>query len=610
VGVEVLAPKAATRAIRAAAHVEPPPGAGDAGSHFDLSTLCELTWRPTLDGEPLSPAELTQLASTHRPLVRLRDEWVVVDPRVIAQLARAQQVSAADALAGALAGELKIDGESVPVDLGGELESLTTRLRSATAPHELGEPSGLVATLRPYQRRGLGWLSEMTDLGFGGILADDMGLGKTVQLIALHLERLGGPEPRPTLVACPATLVANWENELARFAPTVPVRRYHGTDRSLGDIGPDEVVVTTYGVVRRDHELLSQIHWGLVVADEAQQIKNPNAAISKALRTIGGQARLAMTGTPVENRLTELWALLDWTTPGLLGGVDAFRRNLAIPIEREGDAESTARLARLVAPFVLRRRKLDPDVAPDLPPKIETDHPVTLTTEQASLYRAVVEESLEQIEGADGIARRGLVLKLLTGLKQICNHPAQYLRQPGPLPGRSGKLEAFDDLVDAIGDAGDFTLVFTQYVAMGELLGEHLGHTGIGCEFLHGSLTLPRRADMVERFQAGEFPVFLISLKAGGTGLNLTRATHVIHYDRWWNPAVENQASDRAWRIGQDRAVQIHRLITQGTLEERIAQVLAQKAELAEAVIGGGESWLTELSDSELADLVQLGTER
>jgi len=610
VGVEVLAPAAMTRSIRAAAHVEPPPGAGDSGSRFDLSTLCELTWQATIDGDPLTPAELSQLAESRRPLVRLRDEWVVVDPRVLAQLTKRQQVTAADAIAGALGGELRIDGELTTVELGSELETLTARLHGATTPHDMAEPDGLLATLRPYQRRGLGWLSEMADLGFGGILADDMGLGKTVQLIALHLARMDRFDPRPTLVACPATLVANWESEMARFAPTVPVRRYHGTDRTLGGIVSAEVVITTYGVVRRDHELLSEIPWGLVVADEAQQIKNPNASISKALRTIPGEARLAMTGTPVENRLTELWALLDWTTPGLLGGVEAFRRNLAIPIERDRDAESTARLGRLVAPFVLRRRKIDPDVAPDLPPKIETDHPVTLSAEQAGLYRAVVEESLEQIEKVGGMARRGLVLKLLTALKQICNHPAHYLHQPGPLAGRSGKLDAFDDLIDAIVDAGDSALVFTQYVTMGNLLSEHLDAAKIGNRFLHGSLTLPRRAEMVSQFQAGEFPVFLISLKAGGTGLNLTKATHVIHYDRWWNPAVESQASDRAWRIGQDRTVQIHRLISTGTLEERIATVLAEKAELAEAVVGGGEAWLTELSDADLAELVQLGTER
>ena len=296
------------------------------------------------------------------------------------------------------------------------------------------------------------------------------------------------------------------------------------------------------------------------------------------MRKLPATARFALTGTPVENRLTELWALLDWTTPGLLGSVEAFRRSIAIPVERDRDEAAVERFSRLVAPFLLRRRKDDPTVAPDLPPKTETDHPVTLTAEQAALYRATVDEILEQIERAEGIARRGLVLKLLTALKQICNHPAQYLRQGGPLAGRSGKLDAFDELVTAIGDAGDSTLVFTQYVAMGDLLLERLAELGIPTEFLHGSQTLTHRARLVDRFQAGEFPVFVISLKAGGTGLNLTRATHVIHYDRWWNPAVENQASDRAWRIGQDRPVQVHRLISEGTVEDRIADGARREA--------------------------------
>jgi SNF2 family DNA or RNA helicase len=451
-------------------------------------------------------------------------------------------------------------------------------------------------------------MSEMVDLGLGGVLADDMGLGKTIQLIALHLHRRSRDDG-PTLVICPASLVGNWQRELARFAPSLLVHRYHGADRSLGAVGEHDVVVTTYGIVRRDADALAAHRWGLAVADEAQQVKNPNSATARSLRRIPGTARLAMTGTPVENRLTELWALLDWTTPGLLGGVDTFRRTIAIPVERDRDQDTTERFSRLIAPFLLRRRKDDPEIAPDLPPKTDTDHPVTLTPEQAGLYRAVVEEILAAIERAEGIARRGLVLKLLTALKQICNHPAQYLHQPGPLVGRSGKLAVFDELVGAITDAGDSTLVFTQYVAMGNLLLARLGELGITAEFLHGADSLTRRTQMVDRFQDGGFPVMVVSLKAGGTGLNLTRATHVIHYDRWWNPAVENQASDRVWRIGQDRPVQIHRLISEGTVEDRIAAVLAQKQALADAVVGGGESWLTELDDAELAALVRLGDE-
>ncbi len=605
-GIEVLVPAALTRTITATAHAEPPRTQGDRPAMFDLSTVCELTWRATLDGEPVSQAELSALAASQRPLVRLRGEWVVLDPSVAAKLGRRDRLSATDTLAAALGGTVTIDDEPVRVSVSGAPAELAARLRRAAEPHELAEPDGLHATLRPYQRRGVAWMSEMVDLGLGGVLADDMGLGKTIQLIALHLHRLDRTEG-PTLVVCPASLVGNWERELARFAPGLGVHRYHGTERTLTPVGTGDVVLTTYGIVRRDAERLAERSWGLVVADEAQQVKNPTSATARALRRIPASARVAMTGTPVENRLTELWALLDWTTPGLLGQVETFRRNIAIPVERDRDPEATEHFTRLVAPFLLRRRKDDPEIVPDLPPKTETDHPVVLSAEQAGLYRAVVEEILSAIEQAEGIARRGLVLKLLTALKQICNHPAQYLRQQGPLPGRSGKLEVFDELVGAITDAGDATLVFTQYVAMGQLLLARLGELGVRAEFLHGSDSLSQRERMVDRFQDGEFPVFVVSLKAGGTGLNLTRATHVIHYDRWWNPAVENQASDRVWRIGQDRPVQIHRLISDGTVEDRIAAVLAQKQALAEAVVGGGEAWLTELDDRELAELVRLG---
>ncbi len=313
-----------------------------------------------------------------------------------------------------------------------------------------------------------------------------------------------------------------------------------------------------------------------------------------------------MTGTPVENRLSELWSILDWAVPGLLGPLETFRRDVAIPVERHRDPDATAAFARVVRPFLLRRHKLDPGIAPELPPKVETDEIVPLSAEQATLYGAVVKEVLAQIAEAEGMARRGLVLKLLTALKQVCNHPAHYLGQRTPLAGRSGKLDAFDELSDAMLDGGEQVLVFTQYVAMGRLLQRHLADRGTRSSFLHGGVGLPGRQAMVDDFQAGGTRVLLLSLKAGGTGLNLTAATQVIHYDRWWNPAVEDQASDRAWRIGQDRAVQVHRLITEGTVEDKVAALLTAKRQLADAVVGGGEAWLSELSDSDLADLVTL----
>jgi SNF2 family DNA or RNA helicase len=473
------------------------------------------------------------------------------------------------------------------------------------------QPAQLAATLRDYQLRGLRWLERLTSLGLGGCLADDMGLGKTITLIALHLHRQAAAATTgPTLVICPASLLGNWEREIRRFAPGTLVRRFHGPGRALDGAG-EGFVLTTYGTMRLDAARLGAHRWGLVVADEAQHVKNPLSGTAKELRRITSGARVALTGTPVENNLSELWAILDWTTPGLLGTLTAFRRRWAKPIETGPDPVVAERFSRLVRPFLLRRRKADPGIAPELPPKTETDQPVALTPEQAGLYEAVVREIMRQISQSSGMTRRGLVVKLLTGLKQICNHPAQYLKEPrGRLAGRSGKLELLDELVDTILAEDGAVLVFTQFVAMARLIERHLAGRGVPTQLLHGGTPVPQREELVRRFQDGAVPVFLLSLKAAGTGLNLTRADHVIHYDRWWNPAVEDQATDRAHRIGQTRPVQVHRLIAEGTVEDRIAEMLSSKRDLADAVLGAGEAALTELSDAELADLVQLRSER
>ncbi|WP_328644050.1 SNF2-related protein [Amycolatopsis sp. NBC_00348] len=687
------------------------------GPDFALRSMLEFRWQLSLGGEQLTEAEVTALAEAKRPLVRLRGQWVRVDPQLLAKVrGRSRKLGAGEALAAALTGELELDGERVefaaPSVLGGLVERLRDRPGDLAAP-----PPGLQATLRPYQQAGLAWLATMTGLGLGACLADDMGLGKTIQLIALHLHRraltdptaltdsaaltgsaaltdptepmgsaapadsmaltgspaptdsavpadsmaltgspaptdsavpadsmalTGSPAPTdsavpadsaapagavppetadgippgdqpkpggPTLVLCPTSLLGNWEREFARFAPHIPVRRFHGGSRHLDDLAPDEVVLATYGVLRRDRATLSEVDWGLVAADEAQHVKNPLSATAKELRKVPARARVALTGTPVENRLTELWSIVDWTTPGLLGPLDRFRRTVARPIERDRDKAVTERLATTVRPFLLRRRKSDPDIAPELPPKTETDRFVPLTAEQTTLYEAVVRENLAEIKATQGIQRRGQVLQLLTELKQICNHPAQFLKEPhGALTGRSGKLAAFEELLDVILDEGESVLVFSQYVQLCKLLRRRLEERGLPTELLSGESSPGQRQDMVDRFQAGEIPVFLLSLKAGGVGLNLTKATHVIHYDRWWNPAVEDQATDRAYRIGQDRPVQVHRLIAEGTLEERIAVVLEKKRGLAESIVGAGEDWITELSDDELADLVRLGS--
>ncbi|MCF2529157.1 DEAD/DEAH box helicase [Yinghuangia soli] len=617
-GIDVHWPRKLVRSLTAKAVVGAPDGLRDEPSarpsFFGGGAAFAFQWRLAMGGTDLTDAEMDALAEARRPVVRLRDQWMLVDPEILrkARERDLKPLAGLDALGAALTGTAEVDGTRIPVEADGWLRALRERIADPDAGSEPVEaPAALAATLRDYQLRGLRWLARMTELGLGGCLADDMGLGKTITLIALHLHRQTDEATAgPTLVVCPASLLGNWEREIRRFAPGTAVRRFHGARRDLADVA-DGFVLTTYGTMRRDADALGTVPWGLLVADEAQHVKNPRSGTAKELRRIPALARVALTGTPVENNLAELWAVLDWTTPGLLGPLAAFRNRWAVPIESRKDPAAAERFARLVRPFLLRRRKSDPGIAPELPPKTETDQPVSLTAEQAALYEATVRELMAEIAGSVGIARRGRVVKLLTGLKQICNHPAQYLKEDKPkLTGRSGKLELLDELLDTITAEGGAVLVFTQYVAMARLIERHLAARGIAAQLLHGGTPVPRREEMVRRFQDGEVPVFLLSLKAAGTGLNLTRADHVVHFDRWWNPAVEDQATDRAYRIGQTRPVQVHRFIAEGTIEDRIADMLAAKRSLADAVLSSGEAALTELTDAELASLVELRSAR
>jgi SNF2 family DNA or RNA helicase len=451
-------------------------------------------------------------------------------------------------------------------------------------------------------------------LGLGACLADDMGLGKTIQLIAYLQKRLetSPNDRRPVLLVAPTSVVGNWERELARFAPSLVVRPHYGPSRARTPAElPQEaaIVLTTYGCLRRDRELFGSVAWSVAALDEAQNVKNAASATARAARALHADARFALTGTPVENRLAELWSILEFVNPGLLGSLETFRRDYALPIERYGNEEAAERLRRMVAPFILRRLKSDPTIVRDLPAKNEMKVVCTLTREQATLYKAVVDEELRRIAQSDGIERKGRVLALLTRTKQICNHPAQYLGEKGPLPLRSGKLERATEMLEEALSAGDKALVFTQFREMGEQLVAHFTATlGVEIAFLHGGTAKGARDRLVRRFQ--EEPhgprVFVLSLKAGGTGLNLTAASHVFHYDRWWNPAVEDQATDRAYRIGQTRAVQVHKLVCSGTVEEKIDRLLEQKRKLAAKVVAGGEQWITELATGELRELFAL----
>ncbi|WP_328652695.1 SNF2-related protein [Micromonospora sp. NBC_00330] len=588
-------------------------GGADAG--VGLDALVDYRWEIALGDHPLSAEELAALAETKTPLVRLRGRWVELDPGRLAAglrlLRSAGELTVADLLRLGLAdgeatGELPVLEVTADGALGDLLAGAVERRLTPLDP-----PPGFRGTLRPYQQRGLAWLAFLRSLGLGGVLADDMGLGKTVQLLAL----LAGdsPEAGPTLLVCPMSLVGNWQREAARFTPELRVHVHHGAERARGAEftaaahGAD-LVLTTYSVAARDAADLAGIDWHRVVVDEAQAIKNASTRQAEAVRALPARQRVAVTGTPVENRLADLWSIMQFANPGLLGPAATFRKRFAEPIERHGDAEAAERLRRITGPFVLRRLKTDSSIISDLPEKLEMEVLCNLTAEQAALYRVVVDDMLARIETSDGIERRGLVLATMTRLKQVCNHPAQLLRDGSPLEGRSGKLARLTEILEEVLAAGERALLFTQYAEFGAMLRGHLSaRFGREVLFLHGGLGKAERDALVQRFQSAEGPpLFVLSLKAGGTGLTLTAANHVVHVDRWWNPAVEDQATDRAFRIGQRRRVQVRKFVCAGTVEEKVAAMIADKRSLAQRVVGTGEQWITELSTGQLRDLFAL----
>jgi SNF2 family DNA or RNA helicase len=590
---------------------------------LNLDALVRFRWQLAIGDKVLDPEVFANLAALKQPLVQVRGEWVELQPEQVEAAIRfwegrasEEGVRLREALQMGLVQEGEVGGlPIVGVETEGWMDDLLRQLGGGEPLTELSQPDQFEGQLRPYQLRGFSWLDFLRRWGLGACLADDMGLGKTVQAIALFLHDLDvGRAEEPVLVVCPTSVLGNWRREIHRFAPSLDVLVHHGSDRVKGETFADlarqhHVVITTYALARRDVETLRELTWTGIVLDEAQNIKNPATKQTQAIRRLKAGYRVGLTGTPVENRLSELWSIMQFLNPGHLGSQKAFRERFVWPIERYQERGAAARLRKLVQPFVLRRVKTDPTIIQDLPEKMESKVYCTLTPEQATLYQATVEDAMLEVEEAEGIQRRGLVLSMLTKLKQICNHPVHFLKDGSALPGRSGKLARLGEMLEEVLSVDERTLVFTQYTEMGTLLRQYLQELfGGEVLFLHGGMPAKQRDRMVARFQeeAHGPAIFLLSLRAGGLGLNLTRANHVFHFDRWWNPAVEDQATDRAFRIGQMKDVWVHKFVCIGTLEERIDELIESKKALAESVIGTGEAWLTELDTDQLRDIVRL----
>lgn len=588
-----------------------------------LQSLLNFEWELSIGGQSLSKKEFDRLVAKNSPLVEINGEWVELRQ---SDIRSAQSFFAArkDQTTLSLEDALRISTgdtqtiEKLPVvsfEASGALQELVTTLTGTGTPEEIKTPKAFQGELRPYQLRGVSWLAFLEKWGLGACLADDMGLGKSPQFLAflMYLKEQKILE-KATLLVCPTSVLGNWEREIKKFTPTLKTLIHHGDKRLQGKafesaIAECDLVLTSYPLVQRDVKTLSSVSWQGVALDEAQNIKNSDSKQSQAVRELEAEFKVALTGTPVENRLTELWSILDFLNPGYLGQRNFFQRRFAIPIERYGDTTSLQTLRSLTQPFILRRLKTDRSIIQDLPEKQEMPVYCGLSAEQAALYQATVDQSLAEIEAADGIQRKGIILALLTKLKQICNHPALFNKEDNIPSNRSVKLQRLEEMLEEAVSEGDRALIFTQFAEWGKLLKPHLEQQ-LGREtlFLYGSTPKKQREEMIDRFQNDpQAPrIFILSLKAGGVGLNLTRANHVFHYDRWWNPAVENQATDRVFRIGQQRNVQVHKFVCTGTLEERIHDMIESKKALAEQVVGTGENWLTELNSDQLRDLLLL----
>lgn len=577
-------------------------------------------WKMYLGQLPISKEELYELALLKDPIIKMRGHWVLLNQDQIQKAVDfleknpCQPKSLLDLMqldAGVEQSTYGIEVEGVEAE--GWIKDFLQTLKSDASIELIDPPKGFQGTLRPYQLRGYSWMSFLQKWQLGACLADDMGLGKTPQTLAMLMEGWE-KENKPSLLVCPTSLTGNWSREGEKFVPDLPIYVHHGPDRLKGKNFEQKVkdtglVITSYALLHRDSDLLKEVNWRGVILDEAQNIKNAGTKQAKAACTLEGNYRLALTGTPVENNVGDLWSLMHFLNPGYLGTEDQFRETFFKPIQMEKDPQKTKMLKQLTKPLILRRLKTDRSIISDLPEKIEMNSYCSLTPEQVSLYESVVADANGVLDTKEGIDRKGVILATLSKLKQICNHPANFLKDEGVLEGRSGKLARLEETLEEIYAVGDKCLIFTQYTGMGELLKKHIEENhGKETLFLHGGVKKKERDKMVEAFQKekGGPSVFLLSIKAGGVGLTLTQANHVIHFDRWWNPAVENQATDRAFRIGQKKNVMVHKLISTGTIEEKIDEMIASKKEVAENVVGEGEGWLTELSTENLKELWKL----
>lgn len=590
---------------------------------LSLDTILEFDWEVALGGQKITIAELEKLAKLKSPLVRVRGQWMEADAEEIrSAISFLKKGARKTALRDILMMDLGVKDAPAGLEFDGVVASgnVADALQQISGRMELDnleQPEDFDGTLRPYQIRGYSWLSYLQQWGLGGCLADDMGLGKTIQVLALIQHHWKPDSSRPALIICPTSVINNWRKEADRFTPQLPVMIHHGTDRKQGAAFAKEakkhaIVISSYGLLHRDIKSIGKMQWGGVVLDEAQNIKNHYTKQAGAARSLDARYRFALTGTPVENNVGDLWSIMEFLNPGFLGNHTEFKRNFFIPIQAEQDSRASARLKRATGPFILRRLKTDKSVISDLPEKMEMKIFCNLTKEQSSLYGSVLNELEEELFSAEGIKRKGLVLATLAKLKQVCNHPAHFLADHSAIGSRSGKMSRLTAMLEEIIEVGDRALIFSQFVEMGHMIKRHVQETfGVEAMFLHGGVSRKNRDAMVERFQNGTGgpQIFVISLKAGGTGLNLTSASHVFHFDRWWNPAVEDQATDRAFRIGQKRNVHVYKFICAGTLEEKIDAMIESKKEVAKSVVGTGEGWLTELSNDDLRDVLALSSE-